>query len=68
MGTLIETLTLHAPNPLIFATISLLALGLWKVLAVLCRRRVSALRLISGPASTHWFYGNGKVMMAAVRK
>lgn len=66
METLIEGIMLSAPKFLISAAITLLAFGLWKILVVLYRRRVSAVRLIPGPPSTHWFYGNGKEILAAV--
>lgn len=66
MITLFRGITLYLHKFLIFAVITPLVWALWKVLGVLYRRSASALRSISGPASTHWFYGNAKQMMTAV--
>lgn len=66
MEALIKTTTHSAPKLAISAAITLLAFGLWKVMVVLCRRRISTMGLIPGPPSTHWFYRNGKEILAAV--
>lgn len=58
METLIESIMLSAPKLLLSVAITLLASGLWKILVSVYRRRVTPLRLIPGPPSTHWFYGN----------
>lgn len=61
-----DRLVVMSMSQLLSAGAVVLAFGLWKVAMLLYHRYRSPMRMIPGPKSSHWLYGNLKEVLEAV--